>query len=67
MQILSNGHYLILGYEYRTMNLSSYNWFNGNGTPVVLMLWVKCGVIQELDANKNLVWEWKTTSTIFSL
>lgn len=60
MQILSNGHYLILGYEYRTMNLSSYNWFNGNGTPGSTNAQVKCGVIQELDANKNLVWEWKT-------
>ncbi|MBX7044894.1 MAG: aryl-sulfate sulfotransferase [Ignavibacteria bacterium] len=60
MQVLSNGHFLIIGYEYRTMNLSSYNWFNGNGTPGSANAQVKCGVVQELDANKNLVWEWKT-------
>ena len=59
MQILSNGHFLIIGYEYKTMNLSSYNWFNGNGSPGSSNAQVKCCVIQELDENKNAVWEWK--------
>ncbi len=60
MQILSNGHYLIIGFENRIMNLSSYNWFSGNGSPGSTTAQVKCGVLQELDENKNLVWEWKT-------
>jgi hypothetical protein len=56
---LPNGHYLMLGYEFRTMNLSSYNWFNGNGSPGSSNANVKCGVIQELDENKNVVFSWK--------
>ncbi len=59
LQILPNGHYLVLGYEFRTVNLSSYLWFNGNGSPGSATASVKCGVIQELDENKNVVFEWK--------
>ena len=61
LQILTNGHYLILGYETKVMDLSSYNWFNGNGSPGSTTAQVKCGVIQELDENKNLVWQWKAS------
>ena len=59
MIILPNGHYLLMGFEFRVMNLSSYNWFNGNGSPGSPNATVKCGVIQVLDANKNLVFMWK--------
>jgi len=59
LQLLPNGHYLILGYEFRIMNLSSYHWFNGNGSPGSTTASVKCGIIQELDQNKNLVFSWK--------
>lgn len=58
--ILPNGHYLLKGFVYRTMNLSSYNWFNGNGSPGSTTAQVKCGVIQELDQNKNLVFSWNS-------
>lgn len=56
--ILSNGHYVLLGSETRIMDLSGYNYFNGQ--PGSTTASVKGGVIQELDENKNLVFEWKT-------
>jgi len=58
LQLLPNGHYLMMGYEFRIMDLSSYHWFNGNGTPGSTTASVKCGIIQELDQNKNLVFSW---------
>jgi len=58
LQILPNGHFLMMGYEFRIMDLSSYHWFNGNGTPGSTTASVKCGIIQELDENKNLVFSW---------
>ena len=60
LQILSNGNYLMLGFEYVTMDLSSYLWFSGNGSPGSMTASVKCGVIQELDENKNVVFTWRT-------
>jgi hypothetical protein len=57
---LSNGHYMMIGYEFRTMNLSSYHWFGGNGSPGSSTASVKCGVVQELDQNKNVVFTWKS-------
>ncbi len=60
MQILPNGHFLLLGYEFVTMNLSSYHIFNHNGSPGAVNAIVRCGVIQEQDANKNVVFEWHT-------
>ncbi len=57
--LLPNGGYLLMGYETRVMNLSSYNWFNGNGSPGSSTANVKCNIIQELDANKNPVFTWK--------
>jgi hypothetical protein len=58
--MLPNGHYLLLGFVFRTMNLSSYYWFNGNGSPGSPTASVKCNVIQELDENKNLVFSWNS-------
>ncbi|MCE3228403.1 MAG: hypothetical protein K0S32_2954 [Bacteroidetes bacterium] len=58
-QILPNGHFVLLGIENVTMDLSAYNYFGANhtlaGSPTAT---VKCGVIQELDVNKNVVFEW---------
>jgi len=58
LQILPNGHYLVLGFEYEIMDLSSVYLFNHNGSPGSAAANVKCGVVQELDANKNLLFEW---------
>jgi hypothetical protein len=54
--ILPNGHYLLLGNEDITMDLSSYHIFNGN--PGSASATVTCGVLQELDTAKAVVWEW---------
>jgi hypothetical protein len=60
LQFLPNGHYLMLAKESRYMNLTGYHWFGFNhtapGSPDAEVIGV---VIQEYDANKNLVWEWK--------
>jgi len=58
MQLLPNGHYLLMGTENLTMDLSSYHYFNHNGSPGSKTATVTSGVIQELDANKNVVLEW---------
>ncbi len=56
VQLLPNGHYLLMGFENVPMDLSAYPFFNGNpGSPNAS---VKSGVIQELDADKNVVFEW---------
>jgi len=61
MIILSNGHYLLLASESRTLDLSSYYWFGQNhNQPGSTNATVKGAVIQEFDQNKNLVWEWKS-------
>lgn len=57
LQILSNGHFLLLGFENVSMDLSGYNLFNGTN-PGSATANVKCNVIQELDAAKNVVFEW---------
>ncbi|HRH64784.1 MAG TPA: aryl-sulfate sulfotransferase [Bacteroidia bacterium] len=58
MQVLPNGHFLLLGWENVVMDLSAYPWFNNNGSPGSSMAVVRSGVIQEQDANKNVVFEW---------
>lgn len=58
MQILPNGHFLLLGWENITMDLSSYAIFNNNGTVGSANATVRCGIVQEQDANKNVVFEW---------
>ncbi|MCX6275174.1 MAG: aryl-sulfate sulfotransferase [Bacteroidetes bacterium] len=57
-QILPNGHFLFLGYKNVIMNLSAYAWFKPSGTHGSSSATVKYNVIQELDANKNVVFEW---------
>lgn len=57
LQILPNGNYLLLGSENITMDLSSYRLFK-NGKFGSTKAVVKCGVIQEQDKNKNVVFEW---------
>ncbi|MBL7909594.1 MAG: aryl-sulfate sulfotransferase [Bacteroidia bacterium] len=59
IQILPNGHFVVLGMENVTMNLSAYNYFGANNnSPGSATATVKCGVIQEQDAAKNVVFEW---------
>lgn len=58
--MLPNGHYLLFGFAFRTMNLSQYYYFNGNGSPGSPNASLKYNVIQELDENKNLVWSWNS-------
>jgi hypothetical protein len=58
IQVLPNGHYLLIANETVTMDLSSYYYFNGTGAPGSANAAVKCQIIQELDENENLVAEW---------
>lgn len=58
LRILANGHYLLLGTEFLTMDLSGYHLFLGNNSPGSATATVECGLIQELDSAKNLLWEW---------
>jgi len=58
LRLLDNGHYLLLGTEFLTMDLSGYNLFLGNNSPGSATATVECGLIQELDSAKNLLWEW---------
>lgn len=60
LQLLDNGHWLILGRETRTLNLTQYHWFGSNHTlPGSPNAEVTGAVVQELDENKNLIWQWK--------
>ena len=60
LQVLPNGHYLLLAQETRIMNLTGYHFFGYNHTsPGGENAQVIGVVIQEFDENKNLVWEWK--------
>jgi hypothetical protein len=58
LRILPNGHYLILAQEIVKMDLSSYHYFNNNGSPGSSTASVICDIIQEQDQNKNVVFEW---------
>jgi len=58
LQILPNGHFLLLGYETVVMDLSAYAWFKPTGAHGSNVANVKCNVIQELDSAKNVVFEW---------
>lgn len=60
IQVLPNGHYLVLGEEVRTMDLTGYHWFGFTHTqPGSANAQVYGVVVQEFDENKSLVWEWK--------
>jgi hypothetical protein len=56
--ILPDGHYLLLATENVTMDLSAYHYFLDNGTAGSQTASVRCNIIQELDENENLVFEW---------
>ena len=59
LRILENGHYVLLGMEEVTMDLSAYPVFqHGNASGSANAL-VKSAVIQELNAAKELVWQWR--------
>jgi hypothetical protein len=59
LRILPDGHYLLLGEETRTLNLTAYNYFHGNGAAGSPNATVTSAVIQELDTNKSVVFEWR--------
>lgn len=58
LQVLPNGNYLILGLENVQRDLSSYTMFLGNGSPGSSTATVRAGVVQEIDSNNNVVFEW---------
>jgi len=58
LQILSNGHYLLMGIENLPMDLSNHFVFMGNNSPGSANATLVSGIIQELDENKNVVFEW---------
>lgn len=59
LQILPNGHFLMLGTENIVMDLSMYSIFGANHTlPGSATANVICNVVQEQDANHNVVFEW---------
>ena len=60
LQILPNGHYLLLGTNVVVMDLSSYPMFYHNGTAGSTTANVTYNIVQELDTNKNVVFEWHT-------
>ena len=57
-QILKNGHFLFLAFKIKTMDLSNYLLFNKKNTPGSDTAKVYISVIQELNAHKNLVYQW---------
>ncbi|MCX7833587.1 MAG: aryl-sulfate sulfotransferase [Ignavibacteria bacterium] len=54
LQILANGHYLILSYDPQIINMSEI--FPGGDTAAVVIGLI----VQELDANKNVVFQWRS-------
>ncbi len=62
LQIINNNHYLLLGEEAIMMNLSSYHYFNHNGSAGSPNATVTGSIIQELDSAKNILFEWHTLS-----
>lgn len=57
-QILSNGHYLLIGLDSVRADLSNYHIFMRRNLPGSSNALLKSGVIQELDKGKNLVYQW---------
>lgn len=58
LQVLPNGHYLLIALENVMEDLSGYNYFNHNGTAGFTNSTVRCNIIQELDSAGNLVFDW---------
>ncbi len=58
LQILPNGHFVLLGIEDVKMDLRKYKLFSKNESMGSDTATVKCGVVQEQDAFKNVVFEW---------
>ena len=58
LRILPNGNFLLLGFDYTTVDLTSYHYFHHNGTAGSPTANVSSFVIQELDPSKNVVFEW---------
>jgi hypothetical protein len=59
LQVLANGNFLFMGQDTAVMDLSSYHYFlktNAPGSKRARVLYV---VIQEFDAQKNLIFEWR--------
>lgn len=56
--ILPDGHYLLMGTETIEMDLRKYALFMHRNLPGSAHARVKCGVIQELDRQRNVVFEW---------
>ncbi|PBQ32281.1 hypothetical protein CNR22_11025 [Sphingobacteriaceae bacterium] len=59
MQILKNGHYLLLGEEQPLIDLSKYKLFKPNNCAGSTAATVICGGFQELDGHKNVVFDWR--------
>jgi hypothetical protein len=60
LQILNTGNFLLLGDEYDTINLSTYHYFNHNGSIGSDSAIVQSQVVLILDSNKNILFDWHT-------
>lgn len=60
LQITYNDHYLLLGLKDSVMDLTSYHYFNHNGSIGSPNATVTGNIIQELDTGKNLIFQWST-------
>ncbi|MGL4597609.1 MAG: aryl-sulfate sulfotransferase [Bacteroidia bacterium] len=60
-RILPNGHYLLIGMKTVPTDLSAYPVFLKRGARGSKKGKIKVDVIQELDKNKNLVFEWDSS------
>jgi hypothetical protein len=58
--ILNNGHYVLMGKESIQADYSALHLFMNNKSPGSKNAKVEYGVIQELDENKKLVFEWRS-------
>ncbi len=58
LQILANNHYLLIGKENVSMDLSAYRFMAKSNAPGSKTANVQANLIQELDENKKLVFEW---------
>lgn len=58
--ILPNGHFLLLGTEMQELDWSGKDLFMGRHNTGSSKAQVKCGVVQELDPDKNIVFQWNS-------